>query len=1806
MRIVLLALAFVLSVTGLTAAQGLLPERKQTVYTDFDFVGTDLQQLFDTTQDACARACEYDDRCIGYTFNSRSNACFPKSSITDRTAFDGAISVEMPQRSQAAFETARTRAAELSFLRSYDLSAALTQARALPARHPGSQWSVEAMLGAVQAREEANDTFNAMHWMGAVTAQTDAAVHWTEYARLTLALNPDKNSEKRRYANEGLRAAINSYLRSASASTRAAALFELANALPRLGRGSDAIPTLKLAASLSAEPRIAEALASARAKHGFRVADTEVQNDLAEPRICAEFTEELAKSEDDFARFVALPDPRLAVSAEGRKLCISGVAHGERVAFTLRAGLPAESGEVLLNDTALRFYVRDRAASVSFPGRSYILPLGGEAALPVETVNTDEVELVLRHVSDRNLLRSFQEDLFAKPLFRYQERLLDGEIGDEVWRGTGITGNDLNETMRTRLPISEAIADAPPGVYVMSAKPDGTEDRGATAQQWFVLSDIGLATAAGNDGIHVYTRSLESAQPLEGAQVQLVSRANRVLGTATTDADGKAAFSAALTAGSSGSAPAMVIARQGEGDMAFLSLTDPAFDLSDRGVAGRNAPRAIDLFATTERGAYRAGDTVHATALLRDANAQAIEGLPLTAVLLRPDGVEYARHLSSDGVAGGHVFSMPIASTAPRGSWTLELRSEADGDALASQSLLVEDFLPERIDYDVELDRESLRPGAPATTTVEARYLFGAPAAGLDVRGRLRLSANRTLDAFPGYSFGPASERFSPIFRALPSVETDAQGKASLPVILPETDARGLPLEARIAMEVAEGSGRPVERSVTRPVESATPLVGLKPRFEGVVSEGTEAGFDILALSPAREPIQAEAGWTLNRLDTRYQWYEQNGRWKWEPIVTRSEVSSGAITLENGRGAVSEPVDWGSYELVVELSDDAHVTASQEFHAGWYGSGGALDTPDTLELSLDAESYAVGDEARLRVLPRAAGEAMVQVMSGSVISTQMVSLSAGENLIPLEVTQDWGAGAYVSVTHVTPSDTGDAFLPRRSIGLAYAKVDPGAKQLDVALEAPDVTEPRQSLTVNISAEGMKAGETAHVTLAAVDAGILGLTGFEPPSPEAHYFSQRKLGVELRDVYGRLIDSSKGALGRLRSGGDSGAEAGLEGPPPTDDLVTFFEGPITLSQDGTAEIAFDVPEFNGTLRVMAVAWSASGVGAAARDVIVRDPIVLSASLPNFLSPGDESVLRLEMTHTGGPTGEVGLSFDAPALLASSDLPSTVTLEEGAREVVSLPLRAGEIGDHPIRITLTTPAGDTLTKSLTLPVRRLDPPVSQTRRLTLDAGGSLTLDGALTEGFHDGSARVMATAGPIAKFDVAGLLSQLDRYPYGCTEQLTSAAMPLLYFSEVSDALGLARQGNVAPRIDKALRRILTRQTGNGSFGLWYPRSGDLWLDAYVTDFLSRARAQGFDVPETGFASALDNLQNRTNSAPDFDKGGRGLAYALYVLAREGQTSVADLRYYSDVKGDDFDTPLARAQIGAALTYHGDQLRADAMFAKALALFEAQPDTEGNLWRSDYGTHRRDAAAVLALGQEAGSEAVRLAALEGEITGGARHRSTQEMVWTLLAAQGLLGNAPGLSLNGAPLDMPVLRADHAALTAGQTFTNDSADATEITLTTSGVPLADPQPTGYGYRLERSYYTMDGTPVDTLDVAAGERLVVHLEAYSSEKNDARLIVDDPLPAGFEIDNPNLLNAGDIKALGWIKSSATESTEFRAERFIAAVNMRDGKPVELAYIVRAVSPGRFHHAPALVEDMYRPAYRATTGAGEVTISAR
>ncbi|MEJ6393355.1 alpha-2-macroglobulin family protein [Gymnodinialimonas sp. 2305UL16-5] len=1790
----------------ISAAQSPVPDRVSSLIRDVDLPGNDLRPIFDTTLSACDAACRADPDCMAFTFNTANNTCFPKTAAGEAITYSGAISGVIRNTAAEVLTHAEAQRGNLQFLNSADFDTAQSQASGLDLVHFGGQFDPEQWReGAARLADDGNH-LGAMRMLGAAVTLTHAASDWTAYAQSLLSIEAENNAAGREFERQAVEAATNAALRAEDGAEFAAALDQLALALERRGRGRAALDAAVLAFEQDPTDIRNTALTRLRGLFGFRVTETRVDNEADFPRICATFSEPLAAGGVIYDDFLQSRHPGLTVEADGRSLCLSGVEHGARYEVTLRAGLPAASGEVLHSPITLRQYVRDRSPSVRFAGRAYILPASAGSSIPVVGVNTDLIDLRLFHVADRNILRTLQQDYFGRPLAEWQVDQFGDEIGEEVWQGAVDVATEPNRSVTTRIPIGEVLQGRAPGLYALEARVGGagTSDGGAT--QWFLVSDLGLTAMSGADGVHVLVRSLATTQAHADVTLDLISDSNRVLGSAQTNAEGYAHFPTGLTAGQDGAAPALLTARMGDTDLAFLSLRDAEFDLSDRGVDGREPAQAIDVFLTTDRGAYRAGETIHATALARDPSVAAITGLPLTAILTRADGVEYTRQVLTEIGAGGYVFSLALDQDVPRGTWRLAIHADPDAPPLTQTRLLVEDFLPERLDLSIDLPEQIRSADAPPTVTFDAQYLFGASAAELPISGRLALRPTFELFEYPNYRFGRHDAAPDPVFASLAPQLTNSEGQLSRNLDLPEFEGVTHPGVLTLTAQITEGSGRPLERSATATILPDAPMIGIRPLFDSTLQRDTDAAFDVLATGTETLP----ARWTLNRVERRYQWYRQGGNWTWEPVTTRTQIANGEITLGADPARISAPVDRGNYELRVESATGGFAVSSVGFSAGWYNAQDGSDTPDTLDVSLDAQTYAPGDTATLRIVPRQGGLAVIQVLSDRVIDRQLIEIGDDPVDIPLPVTEDWGSGAYVTASLIRPLETVSGPAPTRALGLAHATLVPGDRRLETRIDAPETTRPRGPLAVTLHVADAEPGEVVHATIAAVDVGILNLTGFEAPDPEGHYFGQRRLGVAFRDVYGRLIDSRDGAEGRIRQGGDAGAGLRAQSPPPGDDLVALFSGPLIVGADGRVTTEFDIPAFNGTLRLMATTWSDTGIGQASAEVIIRDPIVVTASAPRFLAPGDQGRILLEFTHTEGPTGTFPLSISASPLIDQwGELPENVTLTEGTTTRLSLPFRVADnrTGTLSASFDLTLPNDELLDQTVSIPVVANDPSIAETTRLTLEPGQSFTLDATAFTGFQPGTARVTLSGGPLAQFDVAGLLQRLDRHPGGSTEQITSHALPLLYLAQVAELMDLGTADDLSERIDDAIRGVLTNQAANGGFGQWRAQSGDLWLDAYVTDFLSRARAEGHEVPAIPFQSALDNLANRVAGHPDFENAGEGLAYALMVLAREGQASMGDLRYYADVKASEFATPLALGQLGAALAMYGDQVRADAMFTAGFArLTLIATDEENASWRDDYGSRARDAVGLVALAAFAGSETANAIDLTADILPDLDTASTQEAVWSLLAAQALMESpdATGLALDGAPVSGPLVQVLGPDPTQTRIIENIGNRDEMLTLTRFGVPDGLTEAFGNGYRITRRYQDFDGAPVDPSTVPQGTRLVAILSVERFGAPDGRLLITDPLPAGFEIDNPNLLRATDLPNLGRTTAYTPRMSQFLSDRFQAAIHMRRDDPIELAYTIRAVTPGEFHQPAASIVDMYRPTFRAQTASGQVTIT--
>ena len=1784
---------------------------------DSDYFGFDLRVEQDISLDQCKQACLGETQCKAFTYVEKQRWCFLKTDHGVIKRSVGAIAGRvLPPPSDPDIGAPPA----LAFLPDY-LNSEEDRTRQQIGTPPA-----DATRGLHGLRDQAQTALDNGDLRGAREAfiaalQLDPAdpALWTGFARAMAGLEAGPGESSYEFRQAASSAAQIAYRLSRTVPVRAEALAVLAAALDQRSLYRPALEAYKASLALVPSAEVNAAYAELRQRQGFRVVDHSVDSDSSSPRICIQFSEPLVRSGVDYAPFVSVNGAAArSVEAQGQQVCAEGLEHGKTYRVSVRQGLPSSVGEVLEAPVSLQVYVRDRAPAVRFTGDSYVLPASGRHGIPLVSVNTPSATLQVYRVGERGVSRLLGESKFLRQLEGYDANRLSEEIGEPVWSGTIEIASELNREVTTSLPLDKAVPDRKPGVYVVTAVPEGDrrETWEARATQWFVISDVGLSSFTGEDGLNVFVRSLSSAQPLTGAGIQLIARNNEILGTATTDQNGRASFAAGLVRGTGGMAPAAILARNGNDDFVLLDLTGSGFDLSDRGVTGRAAPGPVDVFSWTERGIYRAGETVHAAALVRDASANALQGLPLTFVFKRPDGVEDRRIVANADSLGGHAVAHDLPPNAMRGTWNVQIYTDIKAEPAAGMRFLVEDFVPDRLEFDLAASPAEVAVNEAAQVSVDARFLYGAPAAGLGLEGSLRVDPVREWERFPGYQFGLAEEETQATVQTLENLPVlDAAGKASVPVAVTNVPATTRLLTGTVALRVREPGGRAVERTADLGIAPAGNMIGIRPEAgNDTVPENSTAAFRVIAVAPDGSRIAMPGlAWRLMRIDRQYQWYRDGNSWRYEPVDITRELLNGTVDADAGEEArITMPVAWGRYRLEVGEAGGAGAISSVEFDAGWVVDAATLETPDGLEMALDREAYAAGDTAKLTVSARHDGEVLVTVGSDRLLAVHTAHVAKGDNMIQIPVGADWGAGAYVTATTFRPGDAVESRLPSRAIGVQWLKVDNNARTLSISIEAPATASPRQALEVPVMVGGLAAGEEAYITMAAVDVGILNLTRYEAPDPAGWYYGQRRMGLEVRDLYGRLIDGSLGAEGLVRSGGDEGGMA-ADGSPPTQKLLALFSGPLRVGNDGKAVVSFDLPQFNGTVRLMAVAWSAGSVGSASSDVTVRDPVVVLAAAPKVMAPGDASRLRIDITSTDAPDGEYVLDVTGEEGLSVEQgvLPSVIALKQGERTSVELPLVAEAAGTGLVTIRLSNEEGLELVQTLAVPVRPARLPVTTRKEVPLAANGGSTLlvDETVLEGSEAGAAAVSVDVSRTATLPVASVLTALDRYPYGCTEQTTSRALPLLYLSEFPVDPGAEPEQAVRERIQQAIDRVLANQSSSGSFGLWGPGYGDLWLDAYVTDFLTRAREKGFQVREEAMLAALENLQNALAYEQNVKDNGSQIAYALYVLARNRRASAGDLRYYADTQINDFASPMARAHLAAALALYGDANRSGTSFASALDLARAQ---EVNLARSDYGSNLRDVAAMLALASETRPLPQSIPAMADLVSAeAARHRyfSTQDNAWMLLAARGVRAadDALVLDVNGAKVSGAFTRrlTGQALTVEPLSIANRSAEPAVATVEVLAAPLTAPEAGGDGFTIERSYYTLDGEEADPSTVPQNSRLVVVLKVELQNDWPSRVLVSDLLPGGFEIDNPRLVGSADLKAFDWLGEVSAVHSEFRFDRFVAAFDARPGGNREFvaAYVVRAVSPGSFVHPAAVVEDMYRPQYFARTGEGRVEV---
>jgi len=793
----------------------------------------------------------------------------------------------------------------------------------------------------------------------------------------------------------------------------------------------------------------------------------------------------------------------------------------------------------------------------------------------------------------------------------------------------------------------------------------------------------------------------------------------------------------------------------------------------------------------------------------------------------------------------------------------------------------------------------------------------------------------------------------------------------------------------------------------------------------------------------------------------------------------------------------------------------------------------------------------------------------------------------------------------------------------------HLPLDRTQRKLGVTLTAPEKMRPKQPLTVKVAARNADGSvpKQVHVLVAAVDVGILNITEYPTPDPYSSLFGRKAYGVDQFDIYGQLIEAGQGRLASLAFGGDAALAKGGKRPDTSVTIVALQSAPVTLNEQGEGEVSVNIPDFNGELRLMAQAWSDDRYGMAEAKTVIAAPLIAELSAPRFLAGGDQTTLALDLSNLSGKAQKLDVQLSADGQLELVDNgPQTVELKQGQRTTLRIPVKAwGGLGQGKVKVTvngLDLP-GENLppfTREWTLGVRPAYPALLKHYRAVLK-DQPWTLPVGTLEQFDASGRQALLSLSSRPPLNLGAQISALKAYPYGCLEQTASGLYPSLY---ADDALlkRLSIKGESDSerkrKIELGIERLLGMQRYNGSFGLWgADGEEEYWLTAYVTDFLLRARDQGFAVPPEALKKASERLlryvQERNLIDVDYSDNADHTrfavqAYAGMVLARSQQAPLGALRSIFERRSD-ARSGLPLVQLAIALQKMGDQPRADQALLAGLAA-----QRNANEWLADYGSPLRDQAMILALLEEndlaKGKREERLFTLSDQLAA-SPYLSTQERNSLFLAGRlgfakpdsnwqvSLTGSGGVQELNN---QQPTLALEGKALSSDLSLSNQGETPVYQQLTISGYPQVPPAPGGDNLSIRREYLGMNGQPLNLRNLNSGDLVLVHLAVSAKQRVPDALVVD-LLPAGLELENQNLaqsaasLENASSQVKEWresMQNASLKHQEFRDDRYVAAINLEGSGTTHLLYLARAVTPGTYRVPPPQVESMYRPNWQA------------
>lgn len=1257
-------------------------------------------------------------------------------------------------------------------------------------------------------------------------------------------------------------------------------------------------------------------------------------------------------------------------------------------------------------------------------------------------------------------------------------------------------------------------------------------NRDALKTKNVLVSNLALSVKLGTDGeTYIQAVNLLTSEAEKNTEIKLYNFTQSLIEEGSADANGtykvktKESFS-------------FIQAKSGN-NYAYLSLNSAPLSTSHFQVGGVKTYDGVKGFVYGERGVWRPGDKLHLCLIIQDSKKSLPDNVPIVFTLEDPMGKIIDKQVLNEGVNGFYKIETKTSQTDLTGTWIARFKT---GNNIWTKQLKIESVIPNKLAINLNVENDFFNSGQNPVK-LSSEWLTGVKASGLksEIYSRY-LSKNYAFENFKEYNFNNIEYYTSTSFSKIWEGNLDENGNANFNLKLDAGKNLSGLLNAVFETRVYEPSGA---YSIETKAFDFSPF----SRYVGLKLPKSDADYrDVLYLDKthtAEIVLVDETGKLVNtNAEVELSVYKLEWSWWWvrdaytnasyDQTRSASKVFTKKANAKNGKLNINFEINkWGRYLFVVSDTESGHSSASIAYLDDEYwatrSDSDVEGSANMLVITSNKDKYNTNETAEVSFNANLNSTAYITIeKNGSIIKQDIVKTVDGTNTYKFKTDIAMCPNVYVHISLVQAYKDTVNSLPFRLYGIIPVMIEDKTTRLNPVVKNINEFKPNEKCKIRVSE---KDGKVATFTLAVVDEGLLGLTAFKTANPWDYFFSKESSQILSYDIFNLVSGAIKGELQTLIAVGGGGmvdeslANKTAERFKP----VVFYFGPIELKKGETKELEFQMPEYIGEVRLMAVFANEEAYGMAEEKVKVKSDLMLSPTLPRTIGVGETIQLPVTVFNTTETRKKVSVQMDAKGANVFKNS-ETVELAANSNKTIFFKMPFDNAGTNEISFVAKEGFKEVSRSTTEIAVASRGMPYEIVKTFAIKSNEKINQ--AFETIGENGSKAFSIEVSKNKPIGVEKHLNYLLSFPHGCVEQITSKVFAQLYLHKMLN-LNQKAIADIKNNINDVISRYSKYQLQNGGFAYWQGGTEEHpWASAYVLHFLTEAKRAGYYVEQTMYNSLMNRIETLASSfSSNQTYESNAQSYRLFALAQVGKANIGAMNRLN--RNSDL-SPYAKSLLAYAYVISGNHAQGHKIVDEITTQFPSYRKTG-----SDFSSTIRDLAITCTVAKQIkhSSADARFEALS-RLANNASWLSTQEATWLLIAASNFFEKSSNENIT-YEIEVAGKKIKNNLNTNSEIHNialNDNSNQNVLVKNTgknnffvtirytSTIPSTNETYTENGIALNVNYLKK-GASIPTSQLKMGDNFTVKFTiANNSSELLENLILSFPIPTGWEISNERL----------------------------------------------------------------------------------